>query len=158
MARIANVTTSGSASFAWRTSAFNRQQFVGPVGVAEAVAEAEERFAPVAVIPAITNQQSFLVVELASFGVAWSTGESVAHEESRSAACRRARRPKQPVGQRLAERLSREPHLHDSRDVVDPRHEHGHPRVDDHDRLRLRRGYAPDQLVLPPGSDNVSRS
>ena len=44
-------------------------RLVGPVGVAEAVAKAEQRLRAVAVVPAVTDQQSLLVNEVAGLRV-----------------------------------------------------------------------------------------
>src|ERR1700683_2212898 len=113
------------------------------------MAEAEERLAPVAVVAAVAHQQSLRIGELSSLWLGMEDrGVSLLTRD-------RDRQPppglghaEQAVCERLTEGLSWEPHLDDRRDVVGPGHEYGHARIDDDDGLRLRGGYATNQLVL----------
>jgi len=60
----------------------------------------------------------------------------------------RLRGTSEDVDQRPTVLLPAEPGQEHRRDVLAPRHEHGRPRVDDDDRVRVRCGDRPHELIL----------
>ena len=111
--------------------------------------KSEERIGPLTVVAPIADQQSFGVRERAIVGLGSIHGcvGLGAWDRDREPPARLGVAA-QHIGQRFAERLAGQPRLDDSRHVVDPGHDHRHPRVQHDDRLRVGGGDTADQLVL----------
>ena len=111
--------------------------------------KSEERIGPLAVVAPIADQQSLGVRERAIVGLG-SIHRCVglgARDRDREPPARLGVAA-QDVRQRFAERLAGQPRLDDSRHVVDPGHDHRHPRVQHDDCARVGGRDPADQLVL----------